>query len=1565
MSDATPAPRPTPVGGAYPLTPMQEGMWFHSLLTPEDDAYVEQVGVLIEGRLDPAAFRRAWMAAVSRHTALRTSFHAVEGKPPVQLVHRTVEVPWKEEDWRDVPEPERDERLAQLLRRDRETGFDAARPPLLRFMLLRLEEAVHQFVWTHHHLLLDGWSVPLVLRDVAAGYAAACGGSALELPAARPYEDYVNWLARQDLEATERFWRSELAGFTEATPLPLDRGSNPAPEAGEGGTHRVELPERVAEGLDALARRGLTVSTVVQGAWALLLGRYSGEQSVLFGTTTAVRPPELPGIEDLVGLCINTVPVRVPIEPGAPAVHWLKTLQERLVEGRQHAHLPLSRVQGLADLRPGAPLFESLVVYENYPSDPDGVRLDDTGLTFRRNAGQERTTFPLTLVALPGRARGPALQMIYDGHRIGSREAATLLRRLVHLLSALAAAPDTPIGRLPLLPPEEALRLAARGNATSTAYPRERGLFEQFEEQCSARTDAIALSEGPRQWTYGYLADQAAHVAGRLADRGLRPGGRVGVFLPRSTAFVQAVVGIVQAGGAYVPVDPGYPAARLTRMIADSGLDLIVTDAEHEPGMPEAPGVPTLRIDAPAGPVGSQRPAQHKDCGEWPAYVMYTSGSTGVPKGIVIPQRAVSRLVLNTDYVDLGPGDRICHTSNTAFDAATFEIWGALLNGAALIVMDGDDVLSAGGYARTIRELGATTAFLTTALYQQIAAADSTAFAPLRTLMFGGEQLDPALTAAVLREEPPGRLLHVYGPTESTTFALWHPIRDVPGGARSVPIGRPLANTIAYVLDEDGSPVPPGAVGELYVGGDGLAHGYAGRPALTAERFLPDPFGAAGGRVYRTGDLVRIDGDGAVTFLGRTDQQVKLRGFRIEPGEIEQALQRHPAVRAAAVRLRDDGPGGDRQLAAYAVAEGAAPTAAELRAHCQRLLPEFMVPATYTLLDGLLLTPNGKTDYRALPAPERTAPDPGSPWQREPRGAIEAVLCGIWQDVLGLEQVDPGDDFFVLGGHSLTAARVHNRLREVFGVELPLRLVFTETTAARLAAAVEKARDERDGASAEPVPELRHTAEAGPAPLSSAQQRLWFLETWEPGTALYHITGAVRFHGTLNVAALRSAWQRLVGRHDALRIRIDDSCVEEPRQAVNPRIGADVPLFDLSGVAEPDRQDLTERLVRTATETPFALTEGPLWRLVLLRLGPQEHVLVLALHHLIADGRSLEVLLEELGAGYRAMQGDGAAGLVLAPLPVTFTDYARWQRSWLSGERLARQLAYWRGQLVGVSDAPLPTDQPRGEAGATADAAVVATELPGRAVARLQEFGNEAAVTPFMAYLAVFAMALGHNRHLGDVVVGTPIAGRSRAELENAVGFFANTLVLRVSLEGDPTFRDLLERTREVCLDAYAHQDVPFERVVQELRPERSEGHLPLFQTWFVVQDTPELAETFTGLRVEPLRGGAQQARYDLRLDIQRQGGRLRATFEYKTGLFESATISRLARHFERLVELAALEPDARVSDLTRRIEAVDERARRERSGTVSLASLNRLKNARRERTRDAGEPKPTQGGRA
>ncbi|MCG3754387.1 non-ribosomal peptide synthetase [Amycolatopsis sp. Poz14] len=1510
-------PEQTTVESIHPLSPLQQGMLFHALYSPHDDVYVEQFSCRFDGPLDVPAFRAAWTGVVARHPALRTSFHSLEGEQPVQAVHRAFELPWTEHDWRTVELAP--DRLPEFLAADRAAGIDPAAPPLHRFSLLRVADEAYVFVWTHHHLLLDGWSMPLVLSELAARYAALRRGEDADLPPVRPYQDYLTWLAEQNQAKTEEFWRTRLSGFATATPLPL-RAAEAVPAQGFLSVEEVFSEESTAKRIATAQAGGLTIGTVVQAAWSLVLARFSGVSDVVHGATTSGRPPELPGVEDIVGMFINTLPVRTRVEGRRPVLEWLRETQADFAAARGHEHISLVRAQGCSDVPRGEPLFDSLVVVENFPITAAADNAFD-GVAVTSVQATEQTSYPLTVVALPGRSL--RLRLLCDRRWYTEETARAVVGALRAAVTGLLENLDRCVNDVPIMSDDAAAALVRKWNATRGDYPRDHSVPALVAEQTARTPDAVAVVHGEQHLTYRALAARAARLTGALRALGVTPGSCVGVFLERSPELITALLGTLRAGAAYVPLAPSYPAQRLAFMAEDSGTAVVLTVKALQHNVPD--GVRTLLLDDPrTWPTGDE--AAVTATANAPAYVMYTSGSTGTPKGVTVPHRAIVRLVRDTDYVSLRTDDRIAFAATTAFDAATFELWGALLSGAAAVVVAKQQALDPVGYAALIREQAITTLFMTTALFNQFAAGAPDAFAPMRQVLFGGEAVDPAAVRTVLAAGAPRRLLHVYGPTESTTFATWHMVDAVGDQDRTVPIGTAIANTTAYVLDRAARPVPAGAAGELCLGGDGLAHGYRGHPAQTAERFLPDPFGPPGSRLYRTGDLVRTHADGAIVFLGRTDHQVKLRGFRIELDEVAAALRAADSVADAAVLLREDVPG-NPQLVAYVTG---APPLAELRAHCARTMPDHMIPAVFVPMPSLPLTDNGKLDRKALPAPECRADD-ADPGYVAPRPGTEELVAELWAHVLHVDRVSRDANFFDLGGHSLTATQLQTRLRRAFAADVPLRAIFTAADLADLSAEIDALRRDPAVASTPPRPVDRTTL----LPLSFPQRRLWFLEQWEPGTALYHISGALRLRGRLDVPALRAAWQAVVDRHEVLRTHVSATSADDPRQTVASRIPAAIPVVDVTAAE-------AREVVRAVLETPFRLTEGPLWRLMLVRTSPEEHIFALCLHHLIADGESIGLLLHELGAQYRAR---GRADL--PALPVQYGDYAAWQHRTLTDDRLAADLAYWRETLSGLPSVTLPTDRPR-SADAGAEAARRAVALPSEVDGRLGALCRQAGVTRFMALYAAFAAALAQTRDLSEVVVGTPTANRDHQELEGLIGFFVNTLVLRLDLGGDPAFRDLLGRTRETCLGAYAHQAVPFERLVTELTPDRAAGRLPLFQTWFVVQDAPAAAEAFPGIDVSPAGDPDRLARYDLRLDVQRSGGETRAVFEYKAALFEPAAIARLARRFVTVLELVTADPEIRLSAVTRRLAESEDRLRRERKNGMSLAGLHRLKNTRR-----------------
>ncbi|HEX8871242.1 MAG TPA: amino acid adenylation domain-containing protein, partial [Candidatus Acidoferrum sp.] len=1155
----------------YPLSPMQEGMLFHTLLDPDSGVYVEQLHHSFASGVDIEAFEESWRRVAARHPVLRTTFHWHGLDAPVQIVHREARMDWIYDDWRTIVETDRElgGRLDDYLDADRRRGFDLSKAPPMRMALIRTGDNQFEFIWSHHHALLDGWSVPILFSEIGNFYDAIRCGARYEPPPPRPYREYIAWLQEQDRDAAQTYWKRVLHGFPAATPLAVDRPR----EGAEGyGERHILLSVESTGTLESLARaKQVTLNTLVQAAWALLLSRYSGETDVVFGVIVAGRPEALPGVESMLGLFINALPLRVSIAETDTLADWLQKLQSRQLEDREYGYSSLAEVQHLSEVPAGLPLFESLLVFQNYPQrDLPAEERGSRAPSSTRSV--ERTSYPLTAIAAPGEEL--MLRLLYDRARFDD---ATVIRMLGHWRMLLATMTSCPAGSLPKLADLSLLTAAEQQqlndwNRNQTEYPRDRCIHELFLEQAARVPDAIAVVSGETRLTYREVNDRADLLARYLNCLGVGPDTPVALCVERSPEMVIGVLGILIAGGACVPLDPAYPDERLAFMLQDSEAPLLLTrrgllerlPVQHalymdEPLAPLPDDAPDIS-PSPRNPAGSQSLA----------YIIYTSGSTGKPKGVAMPHRTLVNLI-SWQHRELGPGGTTLQFAPLSFDVSFQEIFSTLSTGATLVLVPEMLRQDPAGLWRLIAEQNVQRLYLPFVALQQLAeAAASKPRLPsgLREIITAGEplQITPQIRN-LFRNLPGCRLHNHYGPSEThvvTAFTL----TDFPDEWPPLPsIGHPIANTSIHLLDPGLRPVPIGVPGEMYIGGDNLARGYLNRPELTAEKFVTGP-NYPETRLYRTGDLARYLPDGNIEFLGRLDHQVKIRGFRVEPGEVEAALAAHPGVREVAIVVREDDPG-DRRLVAYVVVRaqtGAPPTVGELRKFLLERLPEYLVPAAFVFLDRLPTTPSGKIDRRALPAPDRSRPDLGRA-PIGPRTEHEARIARIWAEILGIDTVGIEDNFFELGGHSLLATRMISRIRDAFGIEVSLHSLFESPTVAGLACKIDEA--DKDTIH-EPGHEKVSTAEppipAGlrmdPCPLSFAQQRLWFFEQLHPGSAVYHLSTVLPFDGPLSRQALESSLADLLERHEALRTTF--TAVEGvPVQLVAPSLRIDLPLVDV------------------------------------------------------------------------------------------------------------------------------------------------------------------------------------------------------------------------------------------------------------------------------------------------------------------------------------------------------------------------------------------------------------------
>ncbi|HEX5717204.1 MAG TPA: amino acid adenylation domain-containing protein, partial [Thermoanaerobaculia bacterium] len=1518
-----PAPR-APSGS--PLSFAQQRLWFLAQLRPDDTAYNMAAAVELRGRLDAGALGGAFRRVVQRHEALRTTFSS-RGGEPVQVIHpEPAEPPMAVVDLSGLSAPE-DTEAERLARAEASRPFDLEHGPLLRAVLVRLGPERHLLLLTVHHLVSDAWSMGVLVREISSLYRRALYRRAGDLPPLPvQYADFAvwqrAWLQGEALERPLAWWKERLAGAPPALELPAERQAGGSRQAASP----ISLPATAA--LEALARaEGTTLFVALLAGFQALLHRWTGQEDLVIGTPFANR--RRAEVQGLIGFFVNTLPIRARLgadATGRPSFReLLRRTREEVLGAHEHQDLPFERI--VEELRPERaagrnPLFQAVFAFQNVPM----PALDLPGLKpeLRRvDAGTAMFDLTLDLQQEPGGVSGWIGQGLF-----GPATAARLAAHFRNLLAAALDDPDAPAMDLPLLSAGERHQLVVEWNDRAAAVPRV-PIHRLFEDQADLRPDAVAVEDGRRSLSYAELDRRANRLAWHLRELGVGPEVPVAFCLERSIEAVETVLAILKAGGAYVPLSPSFPAERLAWIMADSGSRVLVT----APGTPVPPiptGIPAVDLGKDAAAIAGrsgERLAEDTDR-DGLAYVLYTSGSTGRPKGVAVTHRNVVRLVRGNDFAELGPDESWLLLAPLSFDASTLELWAPLLNGGRLLVFP-SRVPSLEEIARTVEEQGVTSLWLTAGLFHQMLDTQPAALRKLRHLLAGGDVLSPQHVRRALAEGIAlgTALVNGYGPTEGTTFTCCEPLRNTrETGEATVPIGRPIANARVHVLGAGEEPVPVGVAGELLAGGEGLARGYLGRPGLTAESFVPDPFSREpGARLYRTGDRVRHLADGRIEFLGRLDRQVKIRGFRIEPGEVEAALMRHPAVAGAVVVAREARPD-DRRLVAYLVPRAGepGPAAGELRLFLEPALPAPLIPSTFVILSAFPLTANGKVDRAALPA--ATEPVPG---RTQPRGPVEELLARLWEEVLGGGRVGAEDGFFDLGGHSLLAARLVSRVREVFEVELPLADLFQSPTVRSLALRV-KALRRGEVRPAPPVVPLSREERRGDAgtqiPLSFAQERLWLFERMDPGSAVFNMPLAARFRGALDVPALARSLEEVVRRHEVLRTTFPEMAGRPVQRIAPPRPpgATPLPLVDLAGLGaglgEEAARDVARRLAQEQGMRPFDLQREPPLRMLLLRTASgvsepdTEHELLVTLHHIAADGWSLEVLVRELGVLYRAFARREPSPL--PDLPLQYADWAVWQRRWLEGEVLESLRSAWRRLLEGVPTVlELPTDRPRspvqGHRGA-----VQSISLDGKLTHALEALGRPEGCTLYMTLLAAFQVLIGALSRQDDFLIGTPVAGRSRGETEGMIGFFVNMLALRARLGDRPTFRQLLARVRETTLAAWAHQEMPFDELVRDLRPERDPGRAPLLQVVLAEQESPAWDLDLPRVKAELLPPAEVAARYDLSLTAVHRPGGLELHLTCDAGLFDEATAEHLLHRWVDLLRAACELPDARIDEL-------------------------------------------------
>lgn len=1465
----------------FRLSPQQKRLW----LLGDNAAYHGQVAIEIEGKLVTEILKASLDQVIAGNEILRTTFSSLPGmKLPVQVVAESSQPSWRRVDLNGSKE---ETSVVDLLEEDRRKPFDLEHGPTVRCTLVCLATDQHMLLLTVPSLCVDSRSLTCLTKQIAQTYESCLREVAVDEENVQ-YVQFSEWqnelLEAEESQGGRDFWREQKLDH-ERWSLPLENQN-----AGGSSFRPAFAIETIApDALIAAAQRhDVSLESLLFVCWQAFLARITTQSSITVNLHSDGRVYD--EMRDAIGLYERSLPVQTIVSEGFTFSEGVRQAAAKIAEAREWQEYFL----------PNAEARESVAF--SFDEWPASTRAGDVAFRLvEKFSCTER--FKLKLACVQA-AEDLRFEVHYDATLFSATSIETITRQFKTFLEHALQHPELPIGKLNILGAYEREQLLVQWNDTKAEFEIEQCLTQLFDAQVERTPDAEALVYEDESLSFHELNRRANKLAHYLQGRGVGPESRVAICLDRSIDLLVSVLGIWKAGAAYVPLDPMQPRLRLDFMIKDADARLVLSHS-HLRSLFSDESTDVVYLDAEREQIDQARddkPAVNLVPGNL-AYMIYTSGSTGEPKGTMIEHRSVVNLLRALEREIYGPGEsalRVSVNAPLAFDSSVKQIV-QLLNGHALCILP-EDVRRDGRELSAYLVRNRIDVFDCTPSQLRLLLDDDATDLSVKMLLVGGEAFDQNLWHT-LAQQAATKSYNVYGPTECTVDATTCLIRSE---VDRPTIGRPLANVQTYVLDARMQPAPIGATGELFIGGDGVARGYLGRPSLTAEKFCPNPFSdRPGSRLYRTGDLARYSASGNLEFAGRVDHQVKIRGSRIELGEIEAALTSHPAIREAVVVVRETGTD-DKRLVAYLVCSQNPPSNHELHTFLRDRLPDYMMPNAFVNLAAFPLLPNGKIDRRSLPAPEQDAKEEE---YVAPRTATETQMAEIWARVLGVKRVGISNNFFELGGHSLLATQVISQVRHAFEVEVPLRNIFETPTVAGLSASVDQAR--RTSSSAQ-LPELLPVPRDADLPLSFAQQRLWFLEQLDPANFAYNIPYAVRLNGTLNRDALQQSLTEIVRRHEVLRTTFATRNGQTV-QIINPPASCELEIRDLHHLPDDERDAEARRMAHEEARLPFDLERGPLVRTTLLGLAEEQHVLLLTMHHIVFDAWSIGILIQEMGALYEAFSSGHASPL--PELSVQYADFASWQTKLLQGETLTAHVDFWRQQLDGVATLELPTDRPR-PAVQTFNGAHRAFSLPDSVTQGVYELSRREGVTLFMTLLAAFQVMLHRYTSQTDISVGTPIANRNYREIEGLIGFFINTLVLRTDLSGDPSFRELLQRVRDTALNAYAHQDLPFEKLVEELQPERNLGRTPFFQVLFTVRNIAASRLNVRNLSLEGLDIETGTSKFDLLLMVDETERGINFGFEYNTDLFDDETIERMAEHFQNLVSGIVALPDRPLSHL-------------------------------------------------
>jgi fengycin family lipopeptide synthetase D len=1474
----------------YSLTPMQEGILYHSLLNKESHAYFEQVILNIEGKLDLKYLEESFNTLIQRYEILRTIFVYKKVKKPFQVVLKAQRAAIYFKNIVELPEAEKKAFIEEFKINDAQSGFDLTKDVLIRLSVIKTGETSSRLIWSFHHIIMDGWCIGIVLKDFLAIYESLKENSPLVLGKVYPYSDYIKWLKSRSSEEASLYWENYLRGYVEQTSPPKN-SSTIKFEKYEQQRVNFRISKSTLKSVAKIAiKNNVTLNVFIQTLWGIILQKYNKTDDVVFGAVVSGRPHDIPGIESMLGLFINTIPIRIKSDGNKSFTELLKEAQQSLIQGKRYSYYPLAEVQSKSNLKHN--LIDHIMVFENYPIEEEVELNNDSKLGFRVKDIEvfAQTNYDFNILVIPGKEVD--INFKYNALTYSRSIVENIKEHFKAALNDVIDNPNIRVKNIKIVTEEERKTILDDFNNTQADYPQDKTIHQLFEEQVEKTPDHICAVFEDRQLTFKELNEKSNQVARILRNKGVEPDSIVALMLENSLEMIIGVLGILKAGGAYLPINPEYPQERIRFSLQDSQVKILLTHSRITWRCDFGPEI--IQLDNPENYVGEKYNLKTISRPRNLAYIIYTSGTTGQPKGVQIENcNLVNYITWFSRKIGINLNDKTVLLSSYAFDLGYTGFFPALTSGCELHLVSKETYMDPEQLLDYLQSKRITFIKATPTLFNMIAHTPSLekrkTGLSLRFVVLGGEPIIPDDIEIFKRIYPQTRFINHYGPTETTVGCIAHEIGfDMFAHFEELPvIGSPIQNVRAYILDKDLEITPVGAAGEIYIGGAGLARGYLNQSELTMEKFITNPY-ITGERIYRTGDRGRWLPDGSIEFLGRIDHQVKIRGFRIELGEIENRLLRHSLINETVVLAKENSQG-SKYLCAYIVAEEQLATAG-LREYLSKNLPDYMIPSSFIQLEKMPLTPNGKIDRKAFPEPDSTLKT-GVEYVG-PANKVEEKLILLWRDILGVEGFGTKNNFFELGGHSLKAIILVSRIHKDFNVEFPLREIFKRPTIAEMAIYIKDAQ-ESIYSSIQPVEENEYY------PMSSAQKRLYILDQLEGAGTAYNMPTVMIIEGKLDRARFEESFKHLIQRHETLRTFfaiIDGQPVQKSRQEVD---------FNITYLESP-AQNLTE-LVNEFIR-PFDLKKGPLLRVCLVKIGEDRHMMMFDMHHIISDGTSKNLMVQEFSDLYE--------GKELKELRLQYKDYSVWQKALNTREVIKKQEEYWREIFKGeIPVLNMPLDYPR-PVNQSFEGDFIHFEAKRELTEKLNKIAQDTGVTLYMTLLAALNVLLSKYTGQEDIVIGSPIAGRPHADLQNIIGMFANILAMRNYPEGEKTFGEFLIEVRENTLGAYENQDYQFEELVEKLDIKRDMSRNALFDVIFVLQNTDTIEPEIAGLKFVPYESQQRIAKLDLSLNAVEIGEEIVFDLEYCTKLFKKETIERLKRHYLNILKQVTENPGVRLKDI-------------------------------------------------